>query len=186
MNRHFIFILAAFTFVWHCTATVLYLIPANPMTAYYHGIVRRYMEPLFAQNWNLFAPEPATSSLQLWYRCESQNNAWTPWLDPVSRLITEHRATRFTSRGKLIYVYQSVARQALNRYVQQFKGDHQKFKTDKSYRLAARLVHDLCKKTTAPARAQFQVVKVFSPDFSERYAKKFGSMQNTIFETVEL
>ena len=179
-------------FTTHTLATVLYTLPINPLSKSYMPVVRAYMEPFFMQNWQLFAPEPATSSLQLWYRCE-ENDLWSSWKDPLASLIRQHKKTYFTHRGKLLYVYQGIARNLLNHFVglaESSQKNHAdlllKYENHKSHKLAVRWVNDLCLRDSVKASsAQFQVVKSFTKNFSERHkatSKKTSHVAFAIFQ----
>ena len=191
MFRIFSFALIAAVLGWHVLATALYLLPNNPLTPYYSATISSYMDPVFSQNWQLFAPEPATSSLQLWYRCKnSPEKNWSSWKDPVKNLLEEHRENRFTFRGKLTYVYQSIARNSLNDYVTQrerfFKNCSKDsscrfpevdFYKSSSYQLARRFTKDLCQKEGFYGKAQFQIVKAFTKNFSQRHLVNHGKVE---------
>lgn len=181
-------------FIFHCLVLALYLLPQNPLSQAYLPSVNRYMQPFFAQNWNLFAPEPATFSLQFWYRCSNtpvnQEISWSSWQDPLAQLIAEHKENRFTFRGKLIYVYQNFTRNLLNTYVR-LKYEEKKSDTDiaeflpqtASFQLAKKFVSDLCSdEETQTQTVQFQVLKVFPKNFSQRKdLKPFSKVENYIF-----
>lgn len=183
-KRSFAFIVLGGLFGIHLLMTALYLAPINPMTNSYANLVHSYMEPLFSQNWSLFAPDPAKSSLQLWYRCTNEQNA-SSWMDPISPLVQDHQRTRFTFRGKLLYIYQGIARDALNTYVQtkstlgcgNTSQCHEQtlraVASSDAVRLAHRFVGDMCRSSTDKhARgfqsAEFMVVKVYPKPFSKR------------------
>lgn len=174
-------------FTWiccHVTATALYLLPVNPLSRIYLPVVHKYMEPIFSQNWHLFAPEPATSSLQFWYRCGSQPEGWGEWRDPLHGLIAKHQENRFSHRGKLIYVYQGLVRNLANHFIhlknkrQCFSGQclsqlHQEVEKTKKYQLAKRFVRALCGiETSMTSSYQFQILKVFPKAFSRRHEKR--------------
>lgn len=61
----------------HLTATFLYNAPANPVSQRYARSVNWWMEPLFSQNWRLFAPNPISENLEIDARAS---------LDPDGRL----------------------------------------------------------------------------------------------------
>ena len=96
-------------FAIHVVCTALYLLPRNPLTYAYIVPVTRYIEPLFAQRWLLFAPEPATNSLKLWTRYEC-GGRWTGWRDPAAPLMKTHQRNRLSPAGKRLYISTSLAR----------------------------------------------------------------------------
>src|SRR6185437_2966569 len=48
----------------HLAATFLYNAPANPVSQRYARSVNWWMEPLFSQNWRLFAPNPISENVE--------------------------------------------------------------------------------------------------------------------------
>lgn len=98
----------------HIVMEALYLLPVNPLTKYYHSYVSFYMEPLFEQHWQLFAPEPALYSLKFWTRCGKGKLKTTEWFDPSEKYLKRHRAWRFGPNGKILYIYNGIARGYLN------------------------------------------------------------------------
>ena len=172
-------LIAALIFFHHLGCTILYLLPNNPMTSRYMKWVDGYMAPLFGQNWNLFAPEPATSGLNVVYRCRV-GDQWSEWKDTLSSLTANHARTRFTPRGKILYIYHGIARDLLNSYVQEknktgcsegycLKEVENAVMKKDSYPLASRWIKDLCSWEKENFDGfQFQVLKVFPKQFSER------------------
>ncbi|HZP51586.1 DUF5819 family protein [Actinocrinis sp.] len=61
----------------HLAATFLYNAPANPVSQRYARSVNRWMQPLFTQNWQLFAPNPISENVEIDARAS---------LDPDGRL----------------------------------------------------------------------------------------------------
>ncbi len=191
-----IFTIGTIWLSWHVLATALYLGPNNPMTKHYQPAIQAYMEPFFIQNWNLFAPEPATSSLQMWYRCED-NKSWSKWMDPLSNLIKQHQANRFTHKGKLIYVYQGLSRNLLNDYVtkkNQLKCRDKacedqlmtNMKSVNHYKMAQKFVSSLCL-TRNSKTSQFQILKVYPKSYSKRHEKKpYSKIESVMFPKFQI
>lgn len=135
----------------HFLFTFLYLAPKNPLYQGYDEIVTKYMGTLFSQDWSLFAPEPATSSLKLWYRCQNEPRRWR---DALNALQQEHQRNRFTFRGKLNYIYMSLVRNLHNEYVTlnkdnkcAIKGCHQEITELDTYQSLKKLTNQLCRST---------------------------------------
>ena len=51
--------------VVHLAATFLYNAPANPVSQRYTKQVNWWMQPLFSQNWRLFAPNPISENVEV-------------------------------------------------------------------------------------------------------------------------
>lgn len=197
-----IFILVTIILVGHLGSTALYLAPNNPLKKYYESSVKAYMDPIFTQNWMLFAPEPARYSLKFWYRCknETTGTSWSDWKDPMAPLIREHQDFRFTFKGKLLYVYQAIARSTLNHYVmtsrklecQSEKDCHDqiqaKIKKGIYYPVAERFTRDLClAENPTNNLAQFQILKIFPKSYSHRNDPgAFGSVENVEFSPIHI
>lgn len=187
MKKKLLFILVTIPAATHIIFTILYLSPKNPLTPTYQAVVHRYMNPLFAQNWQLFAPNPATSSLQYWYRCKSHTR-WSSWKDPMAKILREHKESYLTYRGKLTYVIQSLARSTLNEYVN-LKTQCQnkpmcsqsaletKLLSNKNHQLLRRLSKELCSKVDDSQKVQFQIVKSFTKNFSQKNKNQFGKIE---------
>lgn len=109
MKKKMIALFASIIFFHHIVCTILYNAPINPLTNSYQSYVANYIEPLFVQRWLLFAPEPATNDLKLWYRIKNKNH-WGTWLDPLQPILIKHQKRRFTYNAKLLYVYGNIAR----------------------------------------------------------------------------
>jgi hypothetical protein len=66
----------------HLAATFLYNAPANPVSQKYASQVSTWMNPLFAQNWQLFAPNPISENVELRAQASlSANGRLTSWID---------------------------------------------------------------------------------------------------------
>ncbi len=87
----------------HLAATFLYNAPANPVSQRYAKSVHWWMEPLFSQNWRLFAPNPFSENVEIDARASlDPDGRTTGWVnlsaqdeaavlgDPVPGHITEN------------------------------------------------------------------------------------------------
>lgn len=179
-TKFFVVLVAGSFFLHHLGCTILYLLPNNPLTIRYAPWVDAYMSPAFVQNWNLFAPEPATSGLNVVYRCGHEKN-WSDWKDTLSSLTSNHARTRFTPRGKILYIYQGIARELLNSYVMEknkrncvdgpcLKVVEDQIRNQPAFQLATRWIQDVCGwEGKSFDRFQFQIMKIFPRQFSERH-----------------
>ena len=181
----------------HFFMEALYLLPTNPLANYYRGYVFRYMEPLFEQHWQLFAPDPALFSMKFWYRCGDSRKKETPWLDPEERFLAEHQRWRLGPNGKITYIYSGLARGYLNDYLK-LAEKHCTPKQRKSYEVCTPKIETELKQTdyfkSSQALAeqecakhladktlsnidwvQFQTVKIYPRQFSKRNEKNSWS-----------
>lgn len=66
----------------HLTATFLYNAPSNPVSQRYATQIQGWMQPLFTQNWWLFAPNPLSENVSVQARATlSANGRVTGWFD---------------------------------------------------------------------------------------------------------
>lgn len=154
---------------FHLIMHVLYLAPANPATSQYSDFTNQYMSSFFTQNWHLFAPEPATSSLQLSYRC----NPTEEWQHPLQQLFSDHKSFPFTAKGKQTYVLQHLAREIFNAKI--------KDTADAEIRempVLQRYLQDRCGKY---AKAEVEIQRTFTTDYSKRFQKSAGQSQTYRF-----
>src|SRR5690606_41803260 len=83
----------------HFLLTILYLAPDNLLKRRFSEPLQRYMDPLFAQNWQLFAPDPIAQHRSLVIKAKYGDPATaairkTPWMDitrPGGREIRQNR-----------------------------------------------------------------------------------------------
>lgn len=189
-------------FCIHSVCTVLYNIPENPITKAYIPIVNRYMEPLFSQNWHLFAPEPATSMVKLWYRVKI-NNSWQHWQDPMEPVLEKHRHNRATYHAKLLYIYGNIAKDLIVRqsYIMEHtthitdttKRQQQQvtsMKASQEYQLAIRFVtRDIengYNTRQVPDSLQLMLIELHPKQFSERHSSRPFSYAQTIEMTADI
>ena len=153
----------------HVMAIALYLAPPNPLSNSYRAVINGYINPIFAQNWKLFAPDPQPYSLKVFYQCEGDGH----WFDPVKETLAEFQGNRLSHKGKLMYVYNGMIRSLINKKIDQCKLDstgcsnpvmnEQVLESD-AYKNMARYIAGFC--GDKPNR--FRVAKVFSFKYSQR------------------
>lgn len=202
MKRYFAAVIPLVLLATHLGSTILYLAPTNPLTASYAPVVNRYMEPLFTQSWLLFAPDPATDNMKLWYRYRSDNQ-WSHWRDPLDNMLTDHQRNRFSSDGKILRIYSNIGMNLANEHTRlQYEFackeddvecgnslEREIQKTD-AYLLAARYVRELCLNESKVSAVkmdmmQFLIVDLHPKQFSERHeANPFGQVEYIEFQAV--
>jgi hypothetical protein len=187
-------------FAAHAAITALYLLPVNPLTRFYRPAVDAYMEPIFAQRWLLFAPEPATNTLKVWCRYECAGR-WTHWVDPAEPLLRVHQRNRLSSAGKLLYIPGSIARdlareQATALASLNCRADahcaariQQHVRTLPEFDRAVRYAeeHAASSGCANPEALQFLVIQMYPAQFSDRLSTKPFSFATTVeFDPVPL
>jgi hypothetical protein len=162
---HFTKISLLVLFVFHVGMHILYLAPINPATNDYSHQVHLYMDTLFSQNWHLFAPEPATSGLQLQYRCTDH----ALWVNPLKDLAESHKALPITAEGKQMYVYQNLARQIYNAKI---------LNTLESEVPEVKLLQKFLAVKCPMSQAEVRVERIFTQDYSQRNNKTKGKVDS--------
>jgi hypothetical protein len=91
--------------VFHFGMTLIYLSPLNPPKAKSLGFVRSYMEPLFWQRWELFAPNPIMDNRYTLVSCRLDDGAGghedTAFYDLTTPLLEAKYRWRFTPADRL-------------------------------------------------------------------------------------
>jgi hypothetical protein len=90
---------------FHFAMTLAYLTPLNPLKLALQQPVLAYMQPFFAQNWHLFAPDPVRDSRVLTVSCRLRQPdgglVETPWADVSTPLRQAKQANRFSPADRL-------------------------------------------------------------------------------------
>jgi|SRR5690606_4596940 hypothetical protein len=113
----------------HFLLTLLYLAPDNLLKRRFSEPLQQYMDPLFAQNWQLFAPDPVSQHRSLAAKAKVRDPKTgevreTPWRDLTgprvrevweNRLFNGSRALRFQVSAISMYQSKDPARKAQGR-----------------------------------------------------------------------
>lgn len=95
------FVLCGVLLVAHFSVVQLSNMPLNPITLEYGSFVHGYVNPMFDQKWNFFAPHPIDRDISLLVRGQyldqkSGSLKTTPWVDVTDPLIEALRRNRLT------------------------------------------------------------------------------------------
>lgn len=93
----------------HFVMTALYVMPLNPIKMLASPVVTAYIQPLFTQNWHLFAPDPIDESRILTVACKAKDslgaNSATPkeseWHDASTLLRKQFQRNRISAAERL-------------------------------------------------------------------------------------
>lgn len=96
--------MALFLFTVHFVFTGLYLSPINPIKTKNSSLINTYMNPLFTQNWKLFAPEPVSKNNTFLVRAQFNNGETTDWINLTSYLIDKNFKNRFSPYNRLVRI----------------------------------------------------------------------------------
>ncbi|PEP56168.1 DNA-directed RNA polymerase subunit beta, partial [Bacillus toyonensis] len=61
-------------FISHFAITLIYNTPSNPIKAKYNKQLSAYMDPIFTQNWRLFAPAPVTTNSKFFVKAKIKSD----------------------------------------------------------------------------------------------------------------
>jgi hypothetical protein len=97
----------------HFLTIWLYLTPNNPLKLALWNPIHSYVHPLFAQNWQLFAPNPIahdeTMHLKVRWREAGSEKIWeTDWLDITTPIFQKIHRTRIGPYSKMARPYTGV------------------------------------------------------------------------------
>ncbi|PCJ84828.1 MAG: hypothetical protein COA57_08510 [Flavobacteriales bacterium] len=144
-------------FVFHFSATLIYLSDGKFTPYRVNFWVGQYMLPLFHQSWKMFAPEPPTGSIRFYYRCKLKDAGWVKWKDANFELVYKHQSNRFSHYGKKFAMLQQISRHLEYEYYSLEekcissgeKNDCAAFINGKitavhSYKVARKYIEDIC------------------------------------------
>ncbi|WP_018922918.1 DUF5819 family protein [Salsuginibacillus kocurii] len=91
-------------FVGHFLFTLLDVIPFNPVSAKHNNQVYEYMEPLFNQTWELFAPDPVADNRTIYMQIKEENGEKSDWYDITSPKIEQNHSNLFSPHNRLVRI----------------------------------------------------------------------------------
>ncbi len=100
----------------HFFITFWYLTPNNPVKSKWWDSLYAYMDPLFTQNWKLFAPNPVSQHQDVWAKARVKNPAngqvqETDWQNITAPMIQEKQPKRISSEDRILRQINVGARQ---------------------------------------------------------------------------
>lgn len=107
MWRHIVAVILCIGFIFHFSLTLVYNAPSNPVKAKYNDEINLYIEPVFTQNWKLFAPTPVTTNSHFYVQAKLQTDQGvitTGWLDILDYMVEENQKNRFTPYNRLLRI----------------------------------------------------------------------------------
>ena len=186
----------------HFLITGLYLLPINPISSSLNGIIHSYVDPLFDQNWRLFAPNPSTVSRKLLIRCQKRDLSWSSWYDPIASHQQKNFENRMSYHGKISYVFMSVATQLKTELVMHAEKQGCKVLDKKCLSksladlnhssivtTAKRFGVDVCSQIgqLESINVEYALTEVYPKKYSERLMKKnFSKIEYTRLPTISL
>lgn len=105
-------------FIFHFAITLFYNFPLNPISNQYNLQIQNYMNPLFTQNWKLFAPNPVSANNMLYirgnYTDEYGEIKQTNWIDATTPFNMAVHNNRFTPVRLVNSTRSSITTELLN------------------------------------------------------------------------
>ena len=139
MRIKIFFVVVCVVFLFHFTMTALYVLPFNPIKNKLNNLNVFYMEPLFTQNWKLFAPNPLSNNYYVYIQVKDPSGKKSKWIDISTPLYEANHTNRFSPVNKLVRIgtsafMQSVHSDELLDKIEQRKKelDHQQSKVEKN------------------------------------------------------
>ncbi|PSL41264.1 hypothetical protein B0H94_12010 [Salsuginibacillus halophilus] len=91
-------------FVGHFLFTLLDVIPFNPVSAKHNTQVYQYMEPVFNQTWELFAPDPVADNRIIYMQIKKANGEKSDWYDITSPMIEQNHSNLISPHNRLVRI----------------------------------------------------------------------------------
>lgn len=87
--KYFLPIFLTCFLIIHFSFIILSVVPFNPIVNKTDKIVSKYTNPIFTQNWALFAPDPIDRNTSLQIKAYYKNGNESKWLDSSNTIITK-------------------------------------------------------------------------------------------------
>lgn len=100
-------------FIIHFTLTALTVLPFNPIKNKLNTYVTSYMEPVFAQNWKLFAPNPLSNNYYVNVQIKDKSGNKSKWIDISTPLYEKNHTNRISPINKVVRLGTSAYMQSI-------------------------------------------------------------------------
>ena len=87
--KYFLPIFLTCFLIIHFSFIILSVVPFNPIVNKTDKTVSKYTNPIFTQNWALFAPDPIDRNTSLQIKAYYKNGNESKWLDSSNTIITK-------------------------------------------------------------------------------------------------
>lgn len=105
----------AICFCMHFALTALYVLPLNPVKAKEGQLINGYMQPLFTQNWQLFAPDPLSNNIYVFLQAQYSNGEESEWYDLSSESYKSNQERRISPNNRLVRIGTSAFLQSMRK-----------------------------------------------------------------------
>ncbi|QIW81949.1 DUF5819 family protein [Bacillus tequilensis] len=94
-------ILLSCTLIFHFMIVILNVMPMNPISNKYKKEISEYMEPIFVQNWHLFAPDPVSHNETIQVKIGFESDSKSDWIDITNPMIEEMHKNYFSPLNRM-------------------------------------------------------------------------------------
>ncbi|RIL26950.1 hypothetical protein BUY98_14775, partial [Staphylococcus gallinarum] len=94
--------------ILHFIFVILSVMPLNPITNKMGSFVNTYVNPVFTQNWNLFAPDPIDNNTAIQVKYTETNNKKSEWIDVTSSMIKEMHVNYISPYNRISRMPESI------------------------------------------------------------------------------
>ncbi|ARW08906.1 DUF5819 family protein [Bacillus atrophaeus] len=94
-------ILLSGVLIFHFMIVILNVMPMNPISNKYKKEISEYMEPLFVQNWHLFAPDPVSHNESIQVKVGFEGESKSDWIDITTPMIEEMHKNYFSPLNRM-------------------------------------------------------------------------------------
>lgn len=108
------FIVVCIFFVSHFSITAIYVLPFNPIKNKINNPIISYMHPFFAQNWQLFAPNPLSRDTYIYVQVRDKGGKETNWIDISTPLYDANHKNRLSPINTLVRLGTGAYMQTVN------------------------------------------------------------------------
>ena len=85
----------------HFLIVILNVMPMNPISNKHKKDINEYMQPLFVQNWHLFAPDPVSHNESIQIKVGIKDEIQSDWIDITTPLIDEMHKNYFSPLNRM-------------------------------------------------------------------------------------
>nr|WP_258469497.1 DUF5819 family protein [Priestia megaterium] len=108
------FIVISILFVFHFSVTAFYVLPFNPIKNKINAPIFSYMHPFFAQNWQLFAPNPLSRDTYVNVQVRDKYGEESNWIDISTPLYDANHKNRLSPINTLVRLGTGAYMQTVN------------------------------------------------------------------------
>ncbi len=106
ISKYIIFTGVGLLFFFHFFILAWHHLPENPIKHQFKYQISGYVNPLFSQQWTLFAPNPVSTNISINYKLKGYQDGkpadTTEWLDTNDPLIEFRRSNSFSAGQRLL------------------------------------------------------------------------------------